>query len=269
MSATFRERDLVLGAGAIKGFAHVGLIRAVEQWQIPIGDIVGVSMGSLVGVLYANGFSHEQITRILCKELHELELPKIINRLGVGKVGELMRRGGLFELESLFRDLVEKYRLAPQPFFKIIASTLMRRPAVFQGTDYDLAKALAASCAVPILFRPVRYNQQLLVDGGVYNPAPVRFCNKPAIVGRLGLARKMGKHSQWWLDRCLQGGEIFLNRFWERPAAKQPHVTVQAAPPDMATLTFSLSEKQYLEMVEYGYRATMSSLKDAERAGYL
>lgn len=265
----FAPRELILGAGAVKGFALAGVIKAVEEWQIPITSITGVSMGSIVATLYANGYGHEEIVDLLCQELEKLDLPGLSGKIDLPRIGSFLRYGGLFEIESLFRDLAPKYNLHPQHHLKLLACSLTRQPVLFTGVNYDLPLALAASCAVPILFRPVRIGGRLLIDGGLYNSAPVDFCTAPAIVGRLGLAQRKSGPSATWIDSALHQGEIFIGRIKGSPTPNPPHILVQAGKPDVATLTFGLREKHFREMVDYGYQATIRSLEQAQRQGVL
>ncbi|MFT2007627.1 patatin-like phospholipase family protein [Pontibacter sp. 13R65] len=156
---------LALSGGAARGVAHLGVLKALEELEIKLDLISGVSSGAIAGVFYAAGFSPEEILRLI-KELSVFKIARPI----FGKLG-LMH---LDEVEKLF----EKYLGADAVFEKlkipvIITATELNEGVTAYFSSGNLIKPLLATSAVPILYQPVSYNNKLLCDGGLLNNMPI------------------------------------------------------------------------------------------------
>lgn len=159
---------LVLGGGAARGFAHVGVIRALEQEKIPIDMIVGTSVGSLIGAIYAydtNSFELEWTAFSLEKD-QVFDFAMLAAFTGMGPV-----RGD--RLEEFVRAKIpianiENLKLP----FAAVATDLNRGTRVVLDRG-PVAKAVRASSAIPGVFNPVAYQGRLLVDGGVVDNIPI------------------------------------------------------------------------------------------------
>jgi NTE family protein len=164
---TIRPRiALVLGGGAARGFAHVGVIRALEQEKIPIDLVVGTSVGSLIGAIYArdaNSFELEWTAMTLEKD-DLLDYAFLSSSMGPVKGDRLEQ----FVVDKVAVANIEDLRI---PFIAV-ATDLNRgtRVALDRG---PLARAVRASCAVPGVFQPVSHQGRLLVDGGVVDNLPI------------------------------------------------------------------------------------------------
>lgn len=276
--------ELVLGGGGIKGFGHIGFLKAIEEQQINTGKVTGVSIGSAVAALYTNGYQPEEITGIFLKELVRLSP----NRGARGVRVRDMLRGGI-NLKQMFEDICSRYELKPRRNLRILAFNVLNgKPVVFEGCRYDLSSALAASCSVPGVMRPVWYGQKdlastvrtvvgswrgrtsegILVDGGVHHPAPGEFCKGPAIISKLGIARSLP--SEWLspVDLFFHMVEVLAYRLveWYYPDPRN-HLVIKTGMPNVACLTFGISEGKCLEMVEYGYRQALPQLEAAVKLG--
>lgn len=179
--------ELVLGAGGVKGFGHVGVLKAIEELDIPIRSVVGVSVGSLVAALYANGFNSDQIYAEMKRGLSQRNDPALIMQTLTPADPISLAVGGPIDLTRPMRDMVERLKLTPKPKLKVVSCDLLRHePVLFEGESYDLAKALTASCALPTVLRPVWHQDgatpRLLVDGAIYHYNPTDFCEDGAIV---------------------------------------------------------------------------------------
>jgi len=157
---------LVLGGGAARGFAHVGVIRILEQEKIPIHMIVGTSVGSLIGAIYA-------------AELDSLDLEITafqLERDDLLDYSVLTIKKGLIVGERLERFVSQKVHVARIEDLKIpfaaVATDIRTGERVVLNSG-PLARAVRASCALPGIFQPVEMNGRLLVDGGVLESLPV------------------------------------------------------------------------------------------------
>lgn len=155
---------LVLGAGASKGFAHVGVIKALESQKIPVQMVVGTSAGSFVGSLYAygyNGFALQDIAmKLQKKEVAELTIPDN----GFIK-GERLRN---FINDKVRNQPIEKLKL---PFFAVATDIRTGKETVFNTGNTGMA--VQASAAVPGIYQPARFSGNAYVDGGLVNPVAV------------------------------------------------------------------------------------------------
>jgi NTE family protein len=160
---------LVLGAGASKGFAHIGVLKILESNKIPIHMIVGTSVGSLVGSLYAYGYDAYQLQGISLSlerdDVVDLTLPD--NGFVKGEKLET------FVNKVLRNTLIEKLRI---PFYAIATDIRTGEETIF-GTG-NTGKAVRASCSIPGVFQPARISGKTYVDGGVVSPLGVNAAKK-------------------------------------------------------------------------------------------
>lgn len=157
------ERDftLVLGAGFFGFFAHTGLLLALEHQGLQPRRIVGVSAGALAGGLWASGLPAERIAEHLVA-LRREEFWDPAFPWG----GWLAGRKFLRKLEDVLGPTgVEHVEHCPTPFVAVAYDVLALRPRPL--ATGSLHSAILASCSVPLMFRPVWRERQLLVDGGV------------------------------------------------------------------------------------------------------
>ncbi len=160
---------LVLGAGASKGFAHVGVLKILETNKIPIHMIVGTSVGSVVGGLYAYGLSAFELQRLSFsieqKDIVDLTIPEN----GFIK-GEKLEE---FVNKTLKNTPIEKLKI---PFYAVATEIQSGREVVFGRGN--AGQAIRASCSIPGVFRPVKIGDKVYVDGGVVSPVAVEAAKR-------------------------------------------------------------------------------------------
>ncbi|MES2049044.1 MAG: patatin-like phospholipase family protein [Pseudomonadota bacterium] len=161
---------LALGGGAARGFAHIGVIKALESQGIIADVIVGTSAGSVVGAMYAagnNGFALQKMALEMDEAtISDWSLPFFAKSSGVLK-GEALQ---FYVNKMVLQVPIEKLK---KPFGAVATDLNSGLPMLFQRGNTGLA--VRASSAVPGLFQPVRINEHLYVDGGLVSPVPVRF----------------------------------------------------------------------------------------------
>ncbi len=155
---------LALGGGAAKGFAHVGVIRVLEQAGIQPQIIAGTSAGSIVGAIYASGISGEKLYR-RALALDEDELKDFtLSSNGFLKGDKLQafvnRQVGRKPIEAL-----------PRKFAAVATNFDSGERSVFRSGNTGLA--VRASAAIPNVFQPVSIKGRHYVDGGLVSPVPV------------------------------------------------------------------------------------------------
>jgi len=162
---------LVLGGGAARGFAHVGVIRVLEREKIPIDLIVGTSAGSLVGAIYAdkkNSFELEW-TAFSLEEKDLFDYTFISPTQGFVR-GERLEE---FVLKKVSARELQQLKIP----LGVVATDIQNGEVVVFQTG-SVARAVRASSAIPGIFIPVRHQGKLLVDGGVLNNVPVDVARK-------------------------------------------------------------------------------------------
>ncbi len=159
---------LVLGGGAARGFAHVGVLRVLEQEKIPVDLIVGTSVGSLIGALYAedrNSFELEWTA-------FQLEKDDLFD-YGVMNVVTGMSFAAGDRLEKWLTDKIKVKNIEQMKVpYAAVATDLNWGTKVVLDRG-SVAKAVRASSAIPGVFPPVQHLGKILVDGGVSDNIPI------------------------------------------------------------------------------------------------
>jgi len=154
---------LALGGGFSRGFAHLGVLEALEQAQIPISAIVGTSIGGLLGAAYADGISLQD----LCDLGRRVRIRDFLRFQQTDKGSERKDCLGRFVREWFRATSVEELRI---PTFIVTTDLCTGAPYVFARGPLDVA--IRASCAFPGLFKPVEYEGLRLGDGCIAAPVP-------------------------------------------------------------------------------------------------
>ncbi len=155
---------LALSGGGARGIAHLGVLKALEELKLKPEHISGTSAGSIVGAMYSAGYSPDFI------------LDKIIS-LGVkSHIKFALNRFGLFSLEKVENIFLE---LIPHNTFEnlkipltICAVDILNGEIVYFNKG-ELAKPILASCCIPGIFEPIKFNGKTFIDGGVLNNLPI------------------------------------------------------------------------------------------------
>lgn len=182
--------SVVLGGGGSRGPSLLGFLDYLDSEGVEYNDFTGVSIGSVVAAFWTNGYSVEDIKQVFRDELFNSGLDMWFKCL-VPPLNPLRWIGlGMVDPLPVMRELVEKYELKPNRKLRMVAFDLItRKPVVFEGKNYDLVTALAASCSVPGMLRPVTAwvdgHYCLLVDGGLHHPQPGHYAKAPAIIAKL------------------------------------------------------------------------------------
>ena len=160
---------LVLGGGGARGFAHMGVAKALYEKGIRPDIISGVSAGAIAGAFLASGLDPEEVMKLLkdqdIMKISRIHLPK----------------DGLLKLDGLKKHLEEHIpykRLEDLPTPLVIAVCNLNTARVEYLNKGDLSDVILASSSIPILFSPVRMNGSVYVDGGMLDNLPVKPIRK-------------------------------------------------------------------------------------------
>lgn len=181
---------LALSGGAARVIAHIGVLEVLEKDNIPIQAIAGTSAGSVVGALYAAGMPLVEIKRVLLhakwRDILSFMLPKV----------------GLISSEGIYRFMdhvlpLKDFSGLAIPFAAVAADLKTAEKVVI--TSGSVARAVQASCSLPVLFTPTEMNGRILVDGGVASQVPVR-----AVREKLGAANVVAVNVNYGADEFAE-----------------------------------------------------------------
>lgn len=205
---------VVLGAGASRGFAHIGVLKILEANKIPVNMVVGTSAGSFVGGLYAYGFDAYQLQKIALN----IEKSDIVDLV--------MPDNGFIKGEKLAQYVnsmvkntpIEKMRI---PFYAVATSVPSGQEVVFGKGD--TGAAVRASCSIPGVFRPEKIGDRMYVDGGVVSPIAVEAARRYGadIVIAVDISSDLDKRPpEGTIDTILQSINIMYSKLSAIQTAK-------------------------------------------------
>jgi len=182
---------LALGSGGARGWAHIGVIRALEERGIVPDYVAGTSMGALVGAAYVGG------------QLDALErwALSITNRKMASLIDVNVLSGGLIEAKNVVRfferlGIPDKIEDLDIPFAAV--ATDMRSGREVWIRDGSLIDAMRASIALPGIISPVLRDERWLIDGGITNPLPVSVCRAMGADVVIAVNPEAKKYSVMW-----------------------------------------------------------------------
>lgn len=213
--ATAQKVGLVLSGGAAKGIAHVGVLKALEEHEVPIDYIVGTSMGGIIGGCYAAGMSPDEIEEMVLSE-HFLRLINGLPETGYNYYYHRSDETPQFLKLNLALDSTLNFRfnstIASDVSLNFALAEKMAQASAISHNNFDslfvplrvvaadiftqnevviskglLSDALRATQTVPFFYNPIRVDGKYLFDGGVYNNFPVdvaiREFNPDVVIG--------------------------------------------------------------------------------------
>lgn len=184
---------IALSGGGIRGIAHAGALRALEENNINVDIISGTSSGSIIATLYALGYSPYYIYILFkryAKDICEISGMPIISGATNFIVNKKLNINGIKDgdkLEEAFNNLankkgIKKIGQIKMPILIPAVDISKSREFVFSSIkreeyiqDIEIGKAIHASSAFPVVFKPCEYKDHLFVDGGVLDNTPVRI----------------------------------------------------------------------------------------------
>ncbi len=250
---------LVLGGGAARGFAHVGVIRVLEQEKIPIDLVVGTSVGSLIGAIYAadqNSFDLEWTAFSLQKDdLFDYGIITAVMGMGLAK-GD--------KLEAFVRGKVKVQDIEQLKIpFAAIATDLNWGTEVVLDKG-SIARAVRASSAIPGVFQPVQHMGKLLVDGGVVNNIPISVARAKGadVVVAVDISENVGNTAITNLmDVILQAANIMFALNVER-SKRDADVLVTPKVGDVGMMDFGQKKR----CMEAGIEAARAAVPEIRKA---
>lgn len=275
---------LCLSGGGIKGFAHIGAIRAFEEENIDFEYFSGTSSGSIVATLYTAGYSANEITEIFNKHVKDIRyidktnIKKFCKRVFTGKgfkidglnSGDIIKKlinkycnaKGIYSIKDIRRPLlIPAVNLCTEELYVFTNYENRNRSVGFKYIyDIDIGTAVQASCSYPGVFSPCKFKNELLVDGGIAENVPWREMKKlgvDKVVSVVFESENKCKTDNSILDVVSKSFSILCSELNEYEIDGTDYL-VQINLPKM-----NLLEKSYTNMlIEEGYRQTKQYIKN-------
>lgn len=242
-----RKIGIALSGGGARGIAHLGILKALEEFGIVPTHIAGTSAGAIAGAFYAAGYSIPEIVNILKKG-------QIFNFSNI-----LIKRQGFFAMKG-FNDIYQE--CFPNNSFEdlniplyVTATDILKGELVYFSSG-NLSQALMASSCIPLLFQPVNYKETAFVDGGVLNNFPTEPLTGQCdiIIGSYvnSVKKELDQvHMNNIFDRCFH---IAMKGSVQ---SKIDSCTLYIEPPNMSQFSlFNLKKSD--EIFEYGYKYALT-----------
>lgn len=282
---------LVLSGGAAKGLAHVGVLKALEENEIPIDYIVGTSMGGIIAGCYAAGMSPDQIENMALSEqflrlvngmpekgfnyfYHQsednphflklnLSLDSILNlQLNTSIASDVSLNFALADMFSQASAICNNNFDSLFVPLRVVAADIFTQNQVILS-DGILSDALRATQTVPFFYNPIRVNGKYLFDGGVYNNFPVDVAQnefKPDVIIGANVSSKIYNDYPYSLDEKLIANSLLFLLLDKSDPASVPENGVYIQPNLTGFTSFDFSEAKSL--IDSGYAQTMRQIKE-------
>lgn len=245
-----KKLGIALGGGGARGFAEIGAIKAFRDSGVEFDVVVGTSVGSIVGALYAADLPHDYIMHIV----DELDVSDFHGRIlfkpeqPTKLANQVRKTFGNINIE----DLKRKYAC-------VATDLVTAKQAILDKGD--LAKSISASCAVPIAFSPVEIDGMHLLDGGLTNNIPSEVCKllgaDKVVAIDVNPTRAAGTTGTGLIE-TLKTVFSIINANASVFGRMNSDVFIP-----IETSKFSASSKEgYREMIDIGYKTTMEHMDE-------
>lgn len=216
---------VVLGGGGARGFAHIGVLKVLQQYRVPVDMVVGTSSGSIVGAIYADNPNTDALQRTLIhaqrsdlvdiSALHALEGPITGNAL-----------------QNFILTHVRARTFNQLPLRFVVVATDLRTGATVPLASGPIAPAVNASAALPPFFRPVNLYGHTLIDGGTTDPVAVDVARayKPKVVIAVSIVPDLPPYAPSYIigvyDRAYYISDLKFNEYSMQTADVKIHPVV-------------------------------------------
>jgi NTE family protein len=274
MASAFRKRfALVLGGGGLKGFAHIGVLRALRERGLVPSVYAGTSIGALISAAHAGGMTVEQ----MAQRAHALRRRDLFRLNHIGMLLDRLRSPSIYAEEPL-RMLCESVAPAKN-FDELPVPVLVNTVDVERGSqvvwgcpglrNVPVADAVYASCALPGFFPPGRVDGRLCIDGGTIDNLPVNIAalGMDALiavdVGNADLTHATDVHTEGFSAVFMRAASLMM-RALQLPPLEQwqgpPMILIRPRVGHIGWFSFSHTD----ELIAEGYRAACEALEGYE-----
>jgi NTE family protein len=289
--ASAQKVGIVLSGGAAKGMSHIGVLKALEENEIPIDYIVGTSMGGIIAGCYAAGMSPDQIEHMVLSDeflrwvngrpepgynyfYHQGEInPHFLKlNLSLDSILNFQFNASIASDVTLNFVLAEKLAEASaisrnnfDSLFiplRVVAADIFTQNQVILGKG-SLSDALRATQTVPFFYHPIRVDGKYLFDGGVYNNFPVDVAQetfKPDVIIGSNVSTKIYNEYPYHLDDKLIGNSLLFLLLDKSDPSSVPKEGVYIQPNLKGYTSFDFASARSL--IDSGYVQTMRQIEE-------
>ncbi len=215
---------IALGSGGARGLMHLGVLKVLEENDIPIDFIAGTSAGSIVGAYYALNKEIKSLNEIITK-LTKKDLVKLID---ITPPKRALIAG--HKIEKFLKELIRDSSFSDLQIPLIIIATNMHTGTEVQIREGKLIKAIMASISLPGILPPAKINGNLFLDGGIVNPTPVnvvRNMGADIVIGvDLTMNQPVKMENPGIIDTLRRSFEILRTRTTELNIGKMDDHTI-------------------------------------------
>ena len=279
---------LALSGGGIRGAAHIGVLMALEEEGLVPSWISGTSAGSIVAGLYAYGYSIQELEDIalrLYQKYIDLDFMGLACGFGQWLVGKEPRMDGILKgkaiekhLKSLTNDVnikdikmplaipaVDINKARTVMFVNKMKYTPTEDDKTIYINDVPLYKAIRASIAIPVVFKPAIINGRRLVDGGVTDNLPIDILKKMGAKKVIGVDLGYNGQLRRDIDNIIEIGSQSLDIMAYQITALKSHGADYILRPGIYDVA-ARDAKKIIECIDRGYNSTKESIKMIKKA---
>jgi NTE family protein len=247
------KTGLVLSGGGARGFAHLGVLQALNEEDIYPDVISGTSAGAITGVLYCDGYKPREI----------LKMMKASSRLNYMR--PTLPRYGLLQITGVIKILeqnlhAKKFEELKTPLY--VAATDLNHGRIVYFSKGELLYPVIASASIPVLFNPVIINNIHYVDGGVMDNLPITPIEKQCRCFIGSFVNPAGQADNFSSLISIAERTFILN-IYKEILEKSGRFDLYIAPPELSNYGVLDPEKAE-EIFRIGYKAAKEKLKDPE-----
>ena len=294
LSASAQKVGVVLSGGAAKGLAHVGVLKALEEHEIPIDYVVGTSMGGIIAGCYAAGMSPDQIENMALSEqflrlvngmpekgfnyfYHQsednphflklnLSLDSILNmQLNTSIASDVSLNFALADMFSQASAICNNNFDSLFVPLRVVAADIFTQNQVILSKGV-LSDAIRATQTVPFFYNPIRVDGKYLFDGGVYNNFPVDVAQeefKPDVIIGANVSSKIYNDYPYSLDEKLIANSLLFLLLDKSDPGSVPENGVYIQPNLAGYTSFDFAEAKGL--IDSGYVQTLRQIDEIKK----
>jgi len=279
---------LVFSGGGSSGITHIGVLKALEEYNIPIDYIAGTSMGAWVGGLYAAGYSPEEIEKLFLSDEFKTWAEGDLNKKYIYYLREKDENPSLLtfklDVDTLLETTLPTHLISPAAVdyglmkyfapsmaaanndfdnlfipYRCVASDIISKQAIILKKG-ELATAVRASMAYPFYLSPITYQDKLLFDGGLYNNFPADVLHnefKPDFIIGSNVSSNFEKPDE---DNIISQVRAIISDNTDYSIESECSILIEPAASDFALFNFERNE----ELIKIGYDATVKRIADIQ-----
>lgn len=253
---------IALGGGAARGYAHIGVLNAIDELNIPISYVSGTSIGSFIGALYTSGnlktFENEVRSRNSFMKDVLFKLDPVFPKLSIMNGNEVIK---------IFKELTDIRTFEELKIPLTTVATDIINNKKIESNKGDIINAIKASIAIPGVLTPTYVNENLCVDGGLIDPVPLQSIidmgsDITLAVNLYGLQSSEKKDNNYNIvDIVDRSAKIILNNVTHLSFKNnEPDILIEPPIDQFKGWDFHRSN----ELIEIGYHTAKKILKENE-----